>query len=307
MKNAKPNVLLVGSAKAGTTALFSFLCEHPSVEIPSRKEPKFFSYIAEINQLSGPGDNMTIERCVKKEQEYFNLYSSDQNIISIDGSVDNLYYHKEVIPLIKEKLGDVQIVISLRNPITRAFSAYAMQIRDQRETLPFEEALEIEDYRIKQAYEFIWHYKNCGLYYHQVKAYMDNFTNVKVVIIDDFKEDPKSVFEDVLSFLNLDPKYEIDLSRSPNKTGIPKSGILHKVLVLSNPVKKISTLMPVGLRRFIHEKVIKKLIGYTTLKYAGECSRELVDFFEKDVKKLSELLDRDLTKLWLDQYKKEAH
>lgn len=305
MKNLKPNVLLVGSAKAGTTALFSFLCEHPSIEVPKRKEPKFFSYISGVNKLNGPDDDRTIERCVKTESEYFGLYATNPEVISIDGSVDNLYFHERVIPLIKEKLGDVKIIINLRNPITRAFSAYAMQVRDQREKLSFKEALALEEERIKQDYEFIWHYKHCGLYYNQVKAYLDNFSNVKIVIIDDFKANSNKVFDDVLSFLGLDLNYDIDFSQSPNKTGIPKSGLLHKVLILSAPVKKISTLIPTGLRRVIHEKILKKLIGYKTLKYSGECSQELAQFFEEDVGKLSNLLNRDLKTLWLKDYIKE--
>ena len=304
MKNLKPNVLLVGSAKAGTTALFSFLCKHPAIEVPKRKEPKFFSYISGVNKLNGPYDERTIERCVKTENEYFGLYSASDQVISIDGSVDNLYYYKRVIPLIKEKLGDVKIIINLRNPVTRAFSAYAMQVRDQREKLSFKEALTIEEDRIKQDYEFIWHYKQCGLYYNQVRAYLDNFTDVKIVIIDDFMANSKKVFDEVLSFLNLNLNYDINFSESPNKTGIPKSGLLHKVLILSAPVKKISTLLPTGLRRVIHEKILKKLIGYKTLKYNGECSEELAEFFEEDIGKLSNLLNRDLKALWLDDYLK---
>lgn len=298
----KPNALLVGSAKAGTTALFSFLSEHHAVESPPRKEPKYLSYTAGINELNGPSDEKTIDRCVKDEEEYKSLYATDDRIISIDGSVDNLYYYKEVIPLIKEKLGDVKIIISLRDPVARAFSAYAMQLRDQRETLSFEKALEVEEQRINDKYEFIWHYKHCGLYYEQVKAYKDNFTNVQVIIIDDFKKEPQSVFDQLLSFLEIDKNYDIDFSQTPNKTGIPKNKLLHKVLVLSNLVKKLSVLIPVGLRRKLHQTVVKKVIGYQELKYEGQQSQELVDFFTEDVAKLSTLLDRDLYELWLKKY-----
>lgn len=298
----KPNVLLVGSAKAGTTALYSFLCEHKMVERAKRKEPKYLSYISGINKLNGPGDHRTIDRLIKNDKDYLGLYSKDENIISIDGSVDNLYYYKEVIPTIKEKLGDVKIVISLRDPVKRAFSAYAMQIRDQRESLSFLEALDIEEQRIKENFEFIWHYKHCGLYYEQVKAFQDNFTDVQVVIIEEFKHNPRRVFDELLDFLKLDKNYDIDFSQTPNKTGVPRHKMLHKVLVLSDIKNKISSFIPSIVRKIFREKVLKNIIGYDELSYDGKGSKQLAAFFYNDVKKLSDLLGRDLNNLWLEKY-----
>jgi len=305
MQKNKPNVLLVGSAKAGTTALYSFLCEHTSIELPKRKEPKFLSYISGINNLKGPGDHRTIDRLIKKEADYRDLYSKDENIISIDGSVDNLFYYEQVIPTIKELLGDVKIVISLRDPVKRAFSAYSMQVRDQREDLPFLEALEAEEVRIKEDYEFIWFYKACGLYYKQVKAYLENFSNVHVVIIEDFKNDPKTIYDKVLDFLGLDKNYNIDFNKTPNKTSVPRNKTLHKILVLSDLKNKISSFLPVSVRRVFREKVLKNVIGYDELKYDGQGARELASFFEEDVKNLSDLLGQDLHTLWLKKYLSE--
>lgn len=302
MSLKKPNVLLVGSAKAGTTALFSFLSQHEAIENPKRKEPKFLSYASGITKLNGPSDQKTIDRCVKDENEYKQLYSTDPDVISIDGSVDNLYHYKKVIPIIKDKLGDVKIIISLRNPITRAFSAYAMQVRDQREQLSFKEALDAENQRIKDSYEFIWYYKNCGLYYNQVKAYFDNFSQVKVIVIEDFKTNSKKIFDELLTFLGLDTNYDINFSETPNKTGIPKNKLLHKALVLSNFIKRLSLLVPVNMRRKLHQKVVKRIIGYDELKYNGEESNELYNFFKEDIYQLSKLLERDLYSLWLKKY-----
>lgn len=298
----KPNVLLVGSAKAGTTAIYSFLCQHKKVELPSRKEPKFLTYASGINKLNGPGDHRTINRLIKKESDYAKLYTSDQNILSIDGSVDNLYYYEKVIPTIKEKLGDVKIVICLRDPVKRAFSAYSMQVRDQRETLSFEDALAAEDERIMNNYEFIWFYKHGGLYYKQVKAYLDSFTNVRVILIEDFRENPKKEFDALLDFLNLDKDYDIDFSKTPNKTVIPRSKFLHKILVLSDIKNFIASFLSASQRQKLRNGILKKIVGYDELTYEGQMSSELASFFEEDVKKLSKLLKRDLKQLWLDKY-----
>jgi hypothetical protein len=34
-----------------------------------------------------------------------------------------------------------------------------------------------------------WHYKTVGFYYNQVKAYLDNFNQVKIYLFDDLKKD----------------------------------------------------------------------------------------------------------------------
>ena len=100
-----------------------------------------------------------------------------------ESSVDNLYFPEQVIPLIKTLLGDVKIIIVLRNPVDRAFSAYKNLLRDGRETLTFEEGLGIEPLRRLKGYECLWRYQDLGFYYERVKAYMAHFTNVKIIIL----------------------------------------------------------------------------------------------------------------------------
>ena len=38
-----PNLFVVGAAKAGTTALYDYLAQHPQVFLSRVKEPMFFS------------------------------------------------------------------------------------------------------------------------------------------------------------------------------------------------------------------------------------------------------------------------
>ena len=41
----KPNFLIVGASKCGTTALYYYLKQHPEISFPKIKEPKNFSSI----------------------------------------------------------------------------------------------------------------------------------------------------------------------------------------------------------------------------------------------------------------------
>lgn len=300
---SKPDFFIVGAAKCGTTSLTNYLAEHPSIYSPSQKEPKYYSYISGINKLNGPADYKTIQYTVKTEAKYHNLYKNKASSqITFDASVDNIYYYKNVIPLIIKEFGSkVKIVIILRDPVARAFSAFQMQNRDLRETLPYIEALEKEEDRIADKYEFIWHYKNCGLYYNQVKAYKDNFENVEVILQEDLKNQPQKTLNKLCAFLEID-NFEFNLDKEHNVTGIPKNKFLHKLLVLPNPTRFVRHLLPRSLRTWINKKVIKKIIGYQKVSYKGEQKENLVEFFKDDVQKLSTLLGKDLNNLWLKKY-----
>ena len=58
-----------------------------------------------------------------------------------EASPDTMYFYKDTVPKIKETLGDIPIIIMLRNPVERAFSVYMYLRRDSREKLSFLEKL----------------------------------------------------------------------------------------------------------------------------------------------------------------------
>src|SRR5699024_143961 len=123
-----------------------------------------------------------------------------------------------------------KIIICLRNPVDRAYSAYWHLRNDERERLSFKDALNEEKVRIANNYEFIWHYKNAGLYYEQVKAYIDIFgrENVCIVLQEEISHNIQSTISYILEFLNLDEmNIETDNTKN-NPSGIPKSKLINK-------------------------------------------------------------------------------
>jgi hypothetical protein len=166
MTTRLPNFLLVGA-----TAIAGYLSQHPDIYVSPIKEPKFFTSQFLRFPLQGPGDSFVENFTIKTFDAYKQLFRrvKDEKAIG-DASVDNLYFHKEVIPLIKSCLGDVKIIIVLRNPVERAFSAYKNLLRDSRETLSFEEGLNRERDRRQRGYEYIWRYLDLGFYYRQVRC-----------------------------------------------------------------------------------------------------------------------------------------
>lgn len=50
----RPNFLVIGTAKSGSTALWHYLRQHPQVYMSPRKHTRFFSYAVEDPGFCGP-------------------------------------------------------------------------------------------------------------------------------------------------------------------------------------------------------------------------------------------------------------
>ncbi len=128
-KIRKPDFLIIGAPRAGTTWLWRMLKQHPGVDLPAVKEPFFFG-AAELYR--------------KGEDWYYNRFSgTDPSKITGEGSTAYFYdqvpyfynsgkelIHDDTLPvipkLITDELPDVKIFILLRDPVQRAISNYRM-------------------------------------------------------------------------------------------------------------------------------------------------------------------------------------
>jgi hypothetical protein len=70
-----PNFLIIGAAKAGTTALYHYLERHPQIFMSPQKEPRFFAIEGEKINFHGPGD-MTRYRYVTDMKTYCLLFKN---------------------------------------------------------------------------------------------------------------------------------------------------------------------------------------------------------------------------------------
>ncbi|OIQ00267.1 MAG: hypothetical protein AUK35_03855 [Zetaproteobacteria bacterium CG2_30_46_52] len=242
MTTKYPDFLIVGAAKAGTSALFRILGQHPSVFIPQNKEPNFFAFDGSIPKYAGIHDAETIVRnSICDPNEYYGLFR-DCKSHQVTGEASTLYLYDKTAPSrIKETLPNVKIIIVLRNPVERALSAYNHLRRDLREdSESFEEALEKEHLRIQQRWEHLWHYKAVGEYYDQLLRYKNLFPDNKLLIInyDDFLSSPDMIIKDVCEFIGVDSSVSLDVGQKYNQSGTLKSHFLHKLINHPNLLKK---------------------------------------------------------------------
>jgi hypothetical protein len=299
MSKKLPNFLIVGAAKCGTSSLHKYLEQHPDIFMSKVKEPRFLSSQVNPFPLNGPGDHKVEAWYVKKYDEYVKLFEGAESFPVVgESSADTLYFHKGTIPVIKQYLGDPKIVIMLRNPVKRAFSAYQHLVRDLREDLSFEDGLKEEPNRIRNNWELIYHYTAVSLYHDSVKAFMDNFSSVKVILTEDQEKRPQQVLRDIFRFLDVDPNCDVNTDIRYNMSGKPKSQWLHQFFFEGNMARRIAqpivrTLFSAETRIKIAQKIQEK--NLTRLTINPDTKRKLHEFFEADIRKTEALLGRDLS------------
>ena len=130
-------------------------------------------------------------------------------------------FHPLAAGRIARDLPGIKIMILLRDPVERAYSAHTHETARGYETEPFERALELEDQRLagQEARliaepHYISHahqhqaYVHRGFYIDQVERMVGQVgrDNVHLVDSDDFWSDPEPVWNTVLDFLGLPPE-----------------------------------------------------------------------------------------------------
>ncbi|MBT6815241.1 MAG: sulfotransferase family 2 domain-containing protein [Flavobacteriales bacterium] len=297
MKNKLPNFLIVGAAKSGTSSLHNYLNQHHQVFMPSYnkegmkvKEPRFL--IKDLVQHRLHNGIWTFE-------EYQSLFDDvkDEKAIG-ESTVLYLYYYKHAINNIKHYLGeDVKIIIMLRNPADRAYSAFHHVSRGFKENNSFEKSLEIEKGRMEREENLtpMVMYKEMGMYYEMVKAYTESFKNIHIIFYEDFRDNIESEMNKIYNFLGISNDIEIDFITKHNVGGKRwKDEKMKHVFMKDNPMKSI---LKSALPKKFRKGILHHLVNASTNKVVPmkeEVRKGLNDYFKLDIKKLSELLNKDL-------------
>lgn len=290
-----PNFLVLGASKSGTTSLYHYLKQHPDIFLSDmQKEGRYFSQMSGC--FNGPGDD-NVEKTITKDQlSYHKLFEGYQKEKAIgDISPEYLFFHKKAIPLIKSTLGEgVRIVIILRSPVERAYSAYMHFKRDEREKLTFEDALEKEGERRNNNWLWTWQYRLSGLYFEQVKDYLQHFKNTHIILHEDFKEYPDQVLHGLCGFLGVDSEYQFDTSYKYNVSGEPKNAALYKLERSRGLVTFLKKIIPHKITSILKNKLTgEKQMIKTEMN--PQTREELLEFFKEDILKLQKLIQRDLS------------
>lgn len=175
-----PNFIYIGPDKAGSSWLHEVLIRHPQIFMPEAKDLYFFDryysrgleWYARHFAPAGPQHRVVGEVC----QDYL--------------------FHPDAPARIRESIGPLRTMVTLRDPVERAFSSYLYMLKQGERPGEFLEALDTRP-------ELLEH----GRYATHLHRFIAEFgrDTVHVAVFDDLVEDPQVFVDRLLQFLGVEP------------------------------------------------------------------------------------------------------
>jgi len=282
--NLWPNFFIVGAPRSGTT-LNNYLKVIPGIYMSTKKEPNYFC------KMTIPDDDFS--KPIRKKEKYLGLFSEVKDE-TIRGEASVLYLSDPEAPKLIHRIApNSRILISLRDPVARTYTAYLAKFLNRGLKGSFHDELQktIENWESRDHRTFIAIWQS--LYADDIKRYLDIFgtKQVKIIIFEEFIKNIKNTFEEILKFLEINQDIShLEFKTVHNPVRFSKSVML-KNLFNNNKVKKVMKIFPTLSRRYLEDKFLYSRNKPTMLK---EDKETLVQFFSNDVKKLQKLLGRTI-------------
>jgi hypothetical protein len=300
-----PNFLIIGAAKAGTTALNAALEQHPQVYMSPFKEPNFFAFEGET--LDFPAGKMNpsylgyLAKCNTSLEAYQKQFQGVSDEIAIGEASPSYLYHPKAPERIHHYIPNAKLIAVLRNPVDRAYSNFLHHIRERFETCAdFAQALAEEENRMRDNWWWGFYYLQAGFYYSQLQRYFDRFdpSQIKIYLYEDLNRNILNVVQDVFRFLQVDEWFTPDTTTRYNVSGVPKNKFIYNFLTQQNIIKEpFKRLVPDKLRKRFVSKLKQKTLAKPELSL--QVRRNLIKVYREDILQLQDLLQRDLS-TWLE-------
>jgi hypothetical protein len=241
------NLLLAGVPKAGTTSLFEYLGQHPDICPSSHKGPGYFSPLRRGEALVD----------IDSYNRYFAHWTGQR--YAMEATPGYSYGGRQLLEGIRTVLDEPRIILSLRNPVDRLWSAYTWQ--RSRGNLAgvdsFEHYVSIcnqkRSRREKEGPYFGG--VTVGFYAEYVPLWLNLFRdNVKIIFTDELFNSPQTVVADLCRWLGIDDRPAAGFDYGVrNKTFHARSQVvsrrLHTIKKMGDQVLRRLPTVKKGLRK----------------------------------------------------------
>jgi len=231
-----PQCFVIGVVRSGTTSLYHYLSQHPSIAPAAYDELGYFddNYHLGVNWYKSLfPTKFTKNRIIKKHGKFLTY------------DVTPFYiYNPLVAKRIFESFPKAKIISNLRNPIDRAYSNYndAVEMGDIK--IPFEEVVQIAMDEIdknksklnNEAYIVDTYYENIlarGFYADQLKIWFKKFQKNQLLMVpsEDLAQKTDQILTKIFEFLDL-PYFKIkDLTKQNKREYPPMKAETRKLLI----------------------------------------------------------------------------
>jgi hypothetical protein len=202
-RGALPTFLVIGAEKCGTTSLHRYLDEHPEVQMSRLKELNFFSGPADPELLPkhdmGGHRNPPVGGNRHRGIDWYRAHFDPDVPVRGESSVS---YASPWFPHSAERIAaaipDARIILSVRDPVDRALSAYAHTRAIGEETRPVADALHPES-----------RYAGNSRFAAGLEPYIRTFARERILIVEAerLRAERAAMLRTVFSFLGVDPGF----------------------------------------------------------------------------------------------------
>jgi len=245
--------IIMGVQRGGTTSLAHNLSKHKDIYLNKNIDP----HISEVHFF-----DLNWKKGINWYKKNFNYRYK-----LVGEKTPDLINLEYTFPLIQSVNPYIKLILILRNPIERAYSAWKLNIKRSEEKRTFVEAINYELKFKKNENETFFtiaeNYLQRGLYYKQIVKLLKWFPkqNVLILISEIIKKNPEQEYKKIYNFLNIDYKKQN-----------------YDVMHVSDDTSSISD---------------KKLYN------------NLIKYYKEDVLKLEKLLNINLHLLWFTPFRVE--
>jgi hypothetical protein len=195
-----PNLIIAGVNKAGTTSIFTYLSLHPEICVSRKKETCYFLPIRYGKKLAP----------LNEYKKYF-AHCAGQKY-TMESTPGYFYGGLTLARSIRETLGNIKILIVLRDPIDRLFSFY----KAQKSRLILDGELTFREYVkhceclgkevVLEEHNKYWGITG-GFYSNYIDSWFDTFDerHVMVHFFEDLKSDVRVFLKELCKWLGIDP------------------------------------------------------------------------------------------------------
>ena len=210
MTSLRPDFLIIGAPKAGSTALHDAFARHPQLHASSVKEPKFYltgGARPELAHHRGPGDAHSSLEWIWRRQAYERLFHhAPAGSLRFESTPFYLWSRGAHVRIAAE-LPDVKLIAVIRDPVDRAFSNWTHLWADGLEPEPdFLRACLDEPRRIADGWAPFWRYLELGRYGEQLEHLYRHVdpARVRVIRYRQLVDRPRETLDDLCRFVGVD-------------------------------------------------------------------------------------------------------
>ena len=284
--NWKIDFLGIGAEKAISTWVADCLKEHPQICLSEPKEIHFFN---EKTAYIWHRKNSQFDKGLGWYRKAF----AHCKVGQLKGEFSTFYLWDEIVPGRVHKLfPNVKIIVTLRDPVQRAFSQYKMyRYYFKKENRHFELVIENEPEYIEK-----------GMYMRQLNNWLKYYRSdqIHVIIADDAQENPAQVIKELYTFLGVDPNFtpgnwntRLNTAKQTRFPFVSElMGFFTRFLVASNLSKTVGWLKSLGLKNWAEKLNTKKI---EPSKIDEKSTKFLYGAFKSDIEELETFLNRKLT------------